>query len=101
MGIEETHSPMTSNRFIITVLGKDRVGIVARIASVMAGFNVNIADISQTTMRDMFTMILLAEPPKEDFDLAAFQRAMDAEGKGLGVEVKVQHEDAFRYMHRI
>jgi ACT domain-containing protein len=92
---------MSSNRFIITVIGKDRVGIVARIATVMAGFNVNIVDISQTIMRDMFTMILLAEAPQDNFDLSAFQGSMDTEGKDLGVEVKVQHEDAFRYMHRI
>jgi|LSQX01.3.fsa_nt_gb ACT domain-containing protein len=92
---------MTSSRFIITVIGSDRVGIVARITTVMASYNVNIVDISQTIMQGIFTMIMLAEAPKENFDLAAFQQAMDAEGKSLGVEVKVQHEDAFRFMHRI
>jgi ACT domain-containing protein len=91
---------MTSTRFIITVIGSDRVGIVARITTVMASFNVNIVDISQTIMQGIFTMIMLAEAPV-DFNLAAFQKAMDAEGKGLGVEVKVQHEDVFRFMHRI
>jgi ACT domain-containing protein len=67
----------------------------------MASFNVNIIDISQTIMQGIFTMIMLAEAPKDNFDLAAFQKSMDIEGKGLGVEVKVQHEDAFRFMHRI
>jgi ACT domain-containing protein len=67
----------------------------------MASFNVNIVDISQTIMQGIFTMIMLAEAPKENFGLAAFQKAMDTEGKNLGVEVKVQHEDAFRFMHRI
>lgn len=52
-------------------------------------------------MQGIFTMIMLAEAPQENFDLAAFQEAMSAEGKSLGVEVKVQHEDAFRFMHRI
>ncbi|MCE5256270.1 conserved hypothetical protein [uncultured spirochete] len=92
---------MISNRFIITVIGSDRVGIVARTTTVMANFNVNIVDISQTIMQGIFTMIMLAEAPQEGFDLAAFQEGMAAEGKSLGVEVKVQHEDAFRYMHRI
>ena len=92
---------MTSSRFIITVIGSDHVGIVARITTVMASFNVNIVDISQTIMQGIFTMIMLAEAPKENFNLAAFQKAMDAEGMSLGVEVKVQHEDAFRFMHRI
>lgn len=92
---------MPSNRFIITVIGVDRVGIVARITAVMASFGVNIVDISQTIMRDMFTMIMLAEAPDEGFELAAFQAAMAGEGRELGVEVKAQHEDAFRFMHRI
>lgn len=92
---------MASSRFIITVIGSDRVGIVARITTVMANFNVNIVDITQTIMQGIFTMIMLAEAPQENFDLAAFQEAMGAEGKNLGVEVKVQHEDAFRFMHRI
>jgi len=92
---------MTSSRFIITVIGSDRVGIVARITTVMANYNVNIVDISQTIMQGIFTMIMLAEARKENFDLSAFQQAIDAEGKGLGVEVKVQHEDVFHFMHRI
>jgi ACT domain-containing protein len=91
---------MASSRFIITVIGSDRVGIVARITTVMANFNVNIVDISQTIMQGIFTMIMLAEAPG-NFDLAAFQEAMIAEGKSLGVEVKVQHEDVFQFMHRI
>ena len=92
---------MTSSRFIITVIGSDRVGIVARITTVMASFGVNIVDISQTTMQGIFTMIMLAEAPQDNFDLAEFQKSMDDAGKNLGVEVKVQHEDAFRFMHRI
>ncbi len=92
---------MTSSRFIITVIGSDWGGIVAGITTVMASFNVNIVDISQTIMQGIFTMIMLAEAPKENFDLAAFQEAMAKVGKKMGVEVKVQHEDAFRFMHRI
>ena len=83
------------------MIGHDHVGIVARIAAVVADFDVNIVDISQTIMQGMFTMILLAQTPQQDFDLAAFQEKMNAEGQSLGVEVRVQHEDAFLYMHRI
>lgn len=92
---------MASTRFIITVIGIDKVGIVASITKIMAEFNVNIVDISQTIMEDLFTMIMLAGVEKENFDLAAFQQAMENEGEELGVEVRVQHEDAFRFMHRI
>jgi len=92
---------MNSNRFIVTVIGCDRTGIVAKIATVMTDFNVNIVDISQTIMQTIFTMIMLVQAPKEGFDLAAFQAGMEGAAKELGVEVKVQHEDAFQYMHRI
>lgn len=92
---------MSSSRFVITVIGIDRVGIVAGITAVMARHNVNIVDISQTIMQDLFTMIMLAEVKDKTFDLSAFQHSMTEEGKRLGVEVKVQHEDAFACMHRI
>ncbi|MCS3924159.1 ACT domain-containing protein [Methanosalsum natronophilum] len=92
---------MTSNRYVITVIGTDKVGIVASITKVMADFNVNIIDISQTIMEDIFTMTMFAENINDDFDLLAFQKKMNYEGERLGVEVKVQNEDVFKYMHRI
>ncbi|TQD23835.1 ACT domain-containing protein [Methanolobus vulcani] len=92
---------MSSSRFIITVIGVDKVGIVAGITQTMAQYNVNIVDISQTIMDDLFTMIMLAQTTEENFDLSAFHQAMSEKGTVLGVEVKVQHEDAFRFMHRI
>jgi len=92
---------LTSNRYVITVIGTDKVGIVASITKVMADFNVNIIDISQTIMEDIFTMTMFAENINDDFDLLAFQKKMNYEGERLGVEVKVQNEDVFKYMHRI
>ena len=92
---------MSSSRFIITVIGIDKIGIVAGITQVMALYNVNIVDISQTIMDDLFTMIMLAQIKEENFDLAAFQQGMSEKGSELGVEVRVQHEDAFHFMHRI
>lgn len=83
---------MSSSRFVITVIGIDRVGIVAGITAVMAQHKVNIVDISQTIMQNLFTMIMLAEIQEENFDLSAFQNSMAEEGQRLGVEVKVQHE---------
>lgn len=92
---------MSTSRFVITVIGLDRVGIVAGVTRVMAEHDVNIADIRQTIMDDLFTMIMLAEAKEENFDMAAFKEAMSAIGKELGVEIMVQHEDVFRFMHRI
>ena len=97
----DTNTPAAANRFIVTVIGRDRVGIVAKISAVMAEQGVNIVDISQTIMQDMFTMVMLAQATEKGFQLAAFQAAMDAAARELGVEAKVMHEDAFRYMHRI
>lgn len=92
---------MSSSRFVITVIGLDRVGIVAGISRVMAEHGVNIVDIRQTLMDDLFTMIMLAEVKGENFDLSAFQNAISDIGKELSVQVIVQHEDVFRFMHRI
>jgi ACT domain-containing protein len=92
---------MSSNRFIITVIGRDRVGIVAKIAAVMTEYGVNIVDISQTIMQDLFTMIMLGQAPEAGFDPAAFKAGMEKAAAELGVEAKVQHEDAFTFMHRI
>lgn len=92
---------MSSSRFVITVIGLDRVGIVAGISRVMAEHCVNIADIRQTIMGDLFTMFMLAEVKSEQFDLPVFKDAMSAIGAELGVQVIIQHEDVFRFMHRI
>ena len=92
---------MSSSRFVITVIGLDRVGIVAGISRVMAEYGVNIADIRQTIMDDLFTMFMLTEVKSDNFELPAFKDAMDLIGAQLGVQVIVQHEDVFRFMHRI
>lgn len=92
---------MSSSRFVITVIGLDRVGIVAGVSRVMAEHGVNIADIRQTIMGDLFTMFMLAEVTAEPFDLSIFKNAMNAIGAELGVQIIIQHEDVFRYMHRI
>jgi ACT domain-containing protein len=92
---------MSSSRFVITVIGLDRVGIVAGISRVMAEHGVNIADIRQTIMGDLFTMITLAEVSSDEFNLPVFKEAMNTIGDELGVKVIIQHEDVFRFMHRI
>ena len=92
---------MTSKRFVITVIGIDKVGIVSHITNVLAQFEVNIVDISQTIMEDLFTMIMLTESKEKGFDLNAFQNAINVAGDDLGVEIQVQKDDVFRFMHRI
>ncbi|MCL2862710.1 MAG: ACT domain-containing protein [Methanimicrococcus sp.] len=92
---------MGTDRFVITVIGVDTVGIVAGVTRVMSDFGVNIIDIRQTLMEDIFTMLMIGEVKNENFVLKDFQEQMAKTGLGLKVEIRVQHEDVFRYMHRI
>lgn len=86
---------------IITVLGCDRVGIIAAVTAVLAETNANILDISQTIMSDIFTMIMMVDLSGMKSDLQTLQAMLDEKGRNLGVEIRVQREDIFRSMHRI
>jgi len=88
-------------KLVITVLGKDRVGIIARISAVLADNSVNILDISQTILQGYFNMIMLAESPESGIPIARLAELLDAAGDDLGVQVRVQHEDIFTAMHRV
>lgn len=86
---------------VVSVLGADRVGIVAGITSVLARHNVNIVDISQTVVRDIFSMIMVVDLSKADVDIGQLRRELEEEGKRLGVMVGIYHIDVFKYMQRI
>ncbi|AEF94110.1 ACT domain-containing protein [Desulfotomaculum nigrificans CO-1-SRB] len=90
-----------SNRIIVTVIGQDRVGIIASVSGVLAQNNVNILDISQTILQGFFAMVLVADMEKSTVDLGGLKEKLNQLGQGLGVKIDAQHEDAFRYMHRI
>ena len=87
-------------RAIVTVIGKDRVGIIADVCSLLASNSVNILDISQTVMRDYFTMIMLVEAP-EGTDFAALSALLDDEGEKTCLKIRIQREEIFEAMHRI
>jgi len=89
------------NRVIVSVLGQDRVGIIAGVSGILAENNINILDISQTTMQGIFTMILIADMEQSRINLDTLQEKMQELGKTLGLKIVVQHEDVFRFMHRI
>jgi len=90
-----------SNRIIVTVLGRDRVGIIASVAGVLAENNINILDISQTILQGLFVMIIIADMTESRIALGPLKERLAAKGEELGVRIDAQHEDAFRYMHRI
>jgi ACT domain-containing protein len=89
------------DKVIVTVVGKDKVGIIAAVTASLAKENVNILDISQTIMQEFFTMIMICDMSQSDVDLSTLKERMDAEGKGIGVKITVQHEQVFEFMHRI
>jgi ACT domain-containing protein len=89
------------NRVIISVIGKDKVGIIAEVSNIMREANVNILDISQTIMQGFFTMILIGDMADCNLDMVAFKERLVDKGEELGVRIDTQHEDVFLYMHRI
>lgn len=88
-------------RAVITVLGKDKVGIIAAVSNILANCNVNILDISQTIMQEVFTMVMMVDISKIDVDFSKLSDALEQKGKEIGLEIKIQHEDIFNSMHRI
>ena len=86
---------------VITVVGHDRVGIIAAVSARLAEFNVNILDISQTVMQDYFTMITMTDISNLNTDFGEFSDSLSALGDEIGMKIRVQHEDIFNSMHRI
>lgn len=89
------------DQIVVSVLGEDKVGIVAKISGLLARNNANIVDISQTLMGDLFTMIMLVDLSEATVDLDTLRRRLESLGKRIGLQITVQHERIFRYMHRI
>ena len=86
---------------VISVLGKDRSGIVAAIAVALAECGANIDDISQTILNEIFSMTMLTTLDTEKADFNAVQERLKAVGDELGVQVIIQREDVFRFMHEV
>jgi ACT domain-containing protein len=91
----------SKEQVVITVMGQDRTGIVAKVSQVLFNANANIIDISQTIMEDIFAMILMVDITQANQTLIELKESLNQAGQELGVNIVVQHEDIFRYMHRI
>lgn len=85
---------------IVTVIGTDKVGIIAKVTTKLAALDVNILDVSQTIMQGAFTMMLLAKLP-ETADFGAFKVELQTLGKTIGVEIKVARQEIFDAMHKL
>ena len=86
---------------IVTVVGLDRVGIIGELCTVLAGMQINIVDISQTVMRNFFTMIMLVDASQADLPFADLVVALEEAGKARDLVIHAQREDIFNAMHRI
>jgi ACT domain-containing protein len=86
---------------VITVTGKDTVGILAKVTAICADVNVNILDMSQTIMQDLFVMTMLADVSECSIEFAQLSDKLKNCGKEMALEIHVMHEDIFNSMHRI
>jgi ACT domain-containing protein len=89
------------SRAILTIIGSDRVGIIAGIANELAEANVNILDISQSVIREYFTMIMMVDVSAASVSFEALRKTLDEKGNQIGVKVEIQREEIFQAMHRI
>ena len=86
---------------IITVVGKDTVGIIAKVCTYLAENHINILDISQTITHDYFNMMMVVSLDDMTHDFGQLNKEMDELGKEIGVVISIQHENIFDSMHRI
>ena len=89
------------NTAVISVLGKDKVGIIAKVSTLLADNKININDISQTILDDIFTMIMLVDLQDHEIENSDITEKLNALGEKLGVTITIQHTDLFDKMHRI
>ena len=86
---------------VVTVIGKDRVGITAAVCVLLADYNINILDISQTVMQDYFTMVMLVDISTSSVPVADLSDLLAKAGEEQELSIRIQREDIFQAMHRI
>ena len=86
---------------VVTVVGRDTVGILAKISAVCAEYNANIMDVTQSVMQDLFTMLMLIDITRITCDFADLQNMLCGLGDEIGMKIHVMHEDIFNSMHHI
>jgi ACT domain-containing protein len=86
---------------IVTVIGNDRVGIIAKVSNVLAENKVNIMDISQTILQEYFAMIMLVDLTDMKIPFSDLSQKLVEQGKTIGVQIKIQREEIFKAMHQV
>lgn len=88
-------------RAVISVIGKDNVGILAKVSSICTEYNANVTDVTQSVLQDMFTMIMMVDITKMNVDFTVLVDRMTELGKELGLSIHTMHGDIFDAMHHI
>lgn len=88
-------------RAVVAVIGKDTVGILARVSGICAECRANIMDVTQTIMQDLFAMTMMIEISELTVDYIEFADKLTEAGREMGLQIHVMHEDIFNAMHRI
>ncbi|NPV44920.1 hypothetical protein H0A61_01088 [Koleobacter methoxysyntrophicus] len=88
-------------RLVISVLGEDKVGIIAGVSGALAQHNVNILDINQTSLQGLFAMVMIVDASECTVSFDDLKEVLNKKGKEIGVRIDAHDEDVFRFMHRI
>ncbi len=88
-------------RAIVSVIGHDKVGIIANVCTLLSNCNVNILDINQTILQEFFTMTMLVDTSGCTISFTSLAEKLSEIGRQMDLEIRIQHEDIFRSMHRI
>ena len=88
-------------RAVVTVVGKDKVGIIASVCMALASYNVNVLDIKQTVMQGFFTMMMVVDVSESNVPMGQLVKLMEEKGKELELSIRLQREDIFEAMHRV
>lgn len=88
-------------KVVLTIVGRDRVGIIAMVSAILAENSINILNINQNIVDGFFNMVLIADMSQSKIALTALQQRLKQEGEAISLDIKVQHEDIFQIMHRV
>ena len=87
--------PMDQHKAVITVVGNDTIGIIAKVSTLLADNNVNINDITQTILEDVFTMIMIVDLEKSETDMKTLDEKLERLGEEMGLSIRIQHAGLF------
>ena len=86
---------------VLTVIGQDKIGIIYNVSAVLAEYDINILDINQTIMQDIFTMIMIVDTSKCPVSFEEIQKKLADKGEEIGLSIRIQHEGIFKAMSEI